>query len=179
MNLFTPCDVAPWRDEALGEIDEAILREGGIPLSLDWEKFSLRKDDGLHFTHKGLTTFLKALLDALLVAIPPSPSSPRIPLYILTDSTLAHHGKERLRKMKRWLSARLGRPVKLDAVCGTGFVAGAKEDMHFWARLRKRRRRGGWGHERCHFLVMGGWNDVNDRRKKHAPSAAARLFSHL
>jgi hypothetical protein len=174
MKLFTLCDVAPWSHEALREIDQAILGEGGAPISLEWESFSLRKDDGVHFTLTGLRSFSKALLDALLDALPPSSSSsPHLPLHILTDSTLAHHSAHTQRTLKRWLSRRLGRRVTLDAVCGTGFVAGAEENQHFWARLRRNRPRG-----EHHLLVMGGWNDVHNRDGRHAPRAAARVFSH-
>lgn len=141
--LHTTTDVPPWRHPHLAALD-ALLHDAGsvavpFPIGLPLE------EDGLHFTAAAQTAFARTLAERVARVVGGRT------LLVVTDSTVGHH---------EWGSAALegelarhGVPARVDAVCGSGYVAGAGEGRHFRARVP---HRGGYDA----ILLMGGWNDV-------------------
>ena len=152
--LHLPTDVAPWSCAALSVVDGALCAAGSeaVPFPSTWAAFPL-EDDGEHFTREGLRSFAGALADALAAR-----RSERV--HVVTDSTVGHHNYDADGAWTGWGDAAVvdalrarGVAATVDAVCGSGFVARAREGLHF----RPRARAAPAGAE---VLLVGGWNDV-------------------
>ncbi|MEC7098674.1 MAG: hypothetical protein VXW74_04420 [Candidatus Thermoplasmatota archaeon] len=143
-------DTPPWTDARLHHLDEALVKRGSRALAMRMDDLSL-EEDGDHFTCEGQTVFHRRLASLLN-------RTDDTPLLVLSDSTIDFHN---------WVDAYTGwadadlthalapRPVTIDAVCGSGFVAGATNNEHFHARLSTHLRNGFRGD----LLLIGGWND--------------------
>ena len=150
-----PTNVAPWSSPDLAVLDARLRATGSLELpGVDAGRFALEAD-GLHYTRAGQVAFTRHLVDAVV-------RLPR-PLLILSDSTIDHHNWDDDGNWTGWanallvdaLRARGVDDVVVDAVRGTGFVAGADSNQHFRARLSRRWRTGFRGA----VLMIGGWND--------------------
>lgn len=143
----------PWGPtHTFQNFDAGLRNEGSTEIPLPFESFEYEAD-GLHFTRSSQRRFHR-LLESTLTTLPR-------PLLILTDSTVDFHNWEEGDEWSGWatsdLQSRLGEGVIIDAVCGSGFVAGALDNDHFRARLSYHLRDGFRGT----VLFMGGWNDLN------------------
>ena len=170
-HVFT--DAGSWKGgDLLPAIDASLTAEGCVGLSLPWRRFEL-KDDKQHLTRRGVVSFARAL--ALAVH---SACEGAVRVHIVSDSTLGDDPRA-LRIVKTAL--RRWRPctVTLDAVCGSGYVACADSGDHFHARtsrwLRSERKR----RDSVVLVLVGGWNDVLDARRRLAPAAARACAAML
>ena len=145
-------NVPPWGSNGdLARIDAALERAGSTPVGLRWDDLPLQ-DDGLHFTPDGEEEFTERLARAVARTV-------RVrSLLVLSDSTIGHDdedGRAARRLVARF--ARDGVQLVVDAVCGSGFVAGSVPDNdHFRARISRRLRR---RESYSAVLLIGGWND--------------------
>lgn len=147
-------NVAPWRSDALARIDAYLAAIGSTPVGLSFAEYDYL-DDGMHFTKRSQRAFHVALARLLR-----SDALPK-PLLVLTDSTIDYHDENDDGQWTGWASDHLSKrldthDVVVDTVGGSGFVAGASELDHFYARLSTHRRAGFCGS----VLFIGGWNDV-------------------
>lgn len=155
MLLHTRTDVTPWRHPTLAALDATLRAAGSTEVTLPWETCALEQD-GLHFTLHGQRVFDTLFADAIVRALPVGHSP--APLLVLTDSTVGYHDWSEdgqwhgraSRRLERVLSAR-GVNATVDAVCGSGFVARAREGLNFRARIPDA------PHDVC---FVGGWNDL-------------------
>lgn len=175
--LHVPTGVGPWNCSTLQALDACLLSHGSVPvpdLPSDWSAAFQLQADGEHFTERGLRDFAHSLARSLR----PLRSGLRSgALHILTDSTVDDLNYDPVTRertgyadsvvqaaLEAWIPK-----VTVDAVCGTGFLAGAPE--HFYSRLS--------AHRRAHatalptYLFLGGWND-RGKNVPHLLSAAAR-----
>lgn len=109
--------------------------------------------DGLHFTPRGFRVFERRFAKAVRSVV-----GPHAPVVILTDSTVGHRSSWADR-----LARRIGK-CHVDAVCGSGFLAGREDGQHFGARLSK--------YENVAIVVCGGWNDVSHDEEQLLRAAA-------
>ena len=140
-------DVQPWPGDVAREVDATMRDEGVRRFSLPWTSYAYPSDDVEHFVSEDLGRFATDLARQLRRCGCVSPT------LLVTDSTVGHYdaGEETVRRRCR----DVGIDVVVDAVNGTGFVAGTPD--HFVARLSNRRRAG----ERYASVVfVGGWNDA-------------------
>lgn len=155
--MFHLCtDLPPWGpSHRLRRIDLALAAGGSTAVVLPWHTLELQAD-GLHFSRSGMRDFAECLVEEMCKARTLHPFSS---LLVLCDSTIGHNDAHaRDASLVRSLFARRGVRAVVDAVCGSGFVAGSFPDnQHFRARLSGRLRRG----ERYDaILFIGGWNDA-------------------
>lgn len=148
MLLAALVNVEPWRGNVAREIDSTMREEGMRSFDIPWTSYAYTEDDPDHFCASHLSRFADDLSHQLRKSRCPSPA------LIVTDSTVGHYtdGADMVRQRCR----DAGIQVVVDAVNGSGFVAGSPD--HFVARLSVRRRAG----ERYASVVfMGGWNDAS------------------
>ena len=169
--------VGPWQSDEARRLDDALAAAGSTPIDLPWDEMELC-DDGLHFSTAGAARFAEALCHALR-SLPRG----RLPqrLLLLSDSTIGHHDYDEAGAWTGGASEALAevlvaevpglRGVRVDAVCGSGFVACAREGQHYRARLAERRRGLPERDEAC--LLVGGWNDLTSPRHSCASVCAA------
>ena len=143
----------PWGpDSYLEAMDAALVKHGSQPIVLPWHTYEM-EDDGQHFTDAGFDEFRWGLVKALM----------GVDLdLILSDSTIDHNNYNRGGEWTGIANERIETAFPgctVDAVCGSGFVAGAPENQHFHARLSR--------HMRTRpdppraILFVGGWNDIS------------------
>jgi hypothetical protein len=165
--LAAATDAHVWACDALAELDAALVASGATLLRLPWERWEL-EEDGEHLVARDFAPFARELArlacDALPPARPTPGAAPRRAL-LLTDSSVAQYGEPAAR-LVRALFAERGVDVEVDAVCGSGFVAGPT----FGERLRRWAARGGGEGDVVVVVVVGGWNDV-----AHAGASAEQL----
>ncbi len=94
---------------------------------------------------------------------------------VLADSTVDFHNWTADGEWTGWATAELVEAfarrnvcATVDSVCGSGFVARAREGEHFYARLSQHLRNDGY---RGPVLLVGGWNDVRAGRSHDAAQA--------
>ena len=167
--LAAATDAHVWACDALAELDAALVASGATLLRLPWERWEL-EEDGEHLVARDFAPFARELARLACDALPPAAgraadraAAPRRAL-LLTDSSVAQYGEPAAR-LVRALFAERGVDVEVDAVCGSGFVAGPT----FGERLRRWAVRGG-GEGDVVVVVVGGWNDV-----AHAGASAEQL----
>lgn len=177
--LHVRTNVPPWRSDTLLRLDEVLCESGSSPIDIAWHVCEFVKGDANHFTRRGIECFLQQLVDATAER-----AGPR--LHVVADSTIDHNDWTGERH-HRWASLRLmelyrfrGINASVDAVRGSGFVARAREGLHFHARLSDVARRG----ERVNtVLFVGGWNDATSghapRRVWDAAVACVRLTERI
>lgn len=163
-------DAHVWACDALAELDAALVASGATLLRLPWERWEL-EEDGEHLVARDFAPFARELARLACDALPPGapPAPPTAPrrrrALLLTDSSVAQYGEPAAR-LVRALFAERGVDVEVDAVCGSGFVAGPT----FGERLRRWAARGGGEGGDGDVVVVGGWNDV-----AHAGASAEQL----
>ena len=133
-----------------------------MPLRLDVGAFPL-EEDGDHYTRDAHERFCAALAAEL--------HSFQRPL-IVADSTIDHHNWSYDGEWTGWASATLrealGKRAIVDAVCGSGFVARATSNEHFYTRLSHHLRTANVDA----VVFVGGWNDVRAGRTNDACASA-------
>jgi hypothetical protein len=182
--FFVATDVAPWRDPRLARLDAALAAAGAVPLVLPWADFALEAD-GRHLAPAGFAAFADALARAL-----PRDDDDGVVL-VLADSTVDHNDRDAAWDYTGVATSRLRvalhpRRVVVDAVAGSGFVARAREGLHFRLRLadqlrrlrhgRKKRKRGAAEDaegEEVTVVLVGGWNDLGRGLDVVLPAATA------
>lgn len=175
--LHVPTSVARWACPALDALDGALREAGSVPLDpLPWDdELTVQADDPEHFTPYGFAAFVHALVPRALAA------GCGGAVLVLTDSTVGHGDWSAA--TGEWTGAwsdalaaafaKAGVRATVDAVCGSGFVAGGRDGAHFRARLAAARRRLA-GTSACgSVLLVGGWNDAGDPRQERVRAAAA------
>ena len=160
----------PWGPtNHLSCIDAALLTSGSHPLQdLDVGSFAL-EDDGDHYTKEEYRRFVAQLSHA--VRDMPYP-------LIVSDSTIDWHNYAHDWEWTGWASSLLrdalsGRCV-VDAVCGSGFVARAAQNEHFYTRVSHHLRT---NPNISDVVLIGGWNDAG--RTEEACHALTRLVSRI
>lgn len=153
-----------WKSEETKKID-AVLSQAGFTLcELPWSTFELCKHDQDHFTWNGFRAFARALVSAVA-------SLGLTRVEILADSTIDHcnfEGHVRTGRADAHLTrafACAGIDARVDAWCGSGFVAMADVGADFPSRLSP---------SGCALLVVGGWNDT-----RHGAQAVARAARRM
>ena len=158
----------PWGpSDHLTRIDAVLLESGSIPLSdLDVGGFAL-EDDGDHYTREEYTRFAAQLAHSL--------RNMRHPL-IVSDSTIDWHNHDSNWNRTEWASNVLRRALSdrcvVDVVCGSGFVARAAQNEHFYTRISTHLRT---NRDLTEVVILGGWND--EGRTEEACRAIPRLGS--
>lgn len=158
----------PWGpSDHLERIDAVLLECGSIPLpDLDVGAFALEKD-GDHYTHEEYPQFVAQLAHVLW--------SMKYPL-IVSDSTIGWHNYDSNGEWTGWASDVLRRALSdrcvVDVVCGSGFVARAAQNEHFYTRVSKHLRT---NRDITDVVILGGWND--EGRTQEACCAIPRLVS--
>jgi hypothetical protein len=169
--LHVRVDVGRWACPELAALDAALLAAGSTPLAdVPWDALACIADDPDHFLDDAYATFIAALVPrACSVGCGAS-------VLVLTDSTVGHGDWHEGVWTGAWSDAlerafaASGVRATVDAVCGSGFVAGADRGEHFRARLAAARRRG-W--EWDSVLLVGGWNDAGASRQERVRAAAS------
>lgn len=177
--------VGPWQSDDARRLDAALLASGSHAIDLPWGTLELC-DDGLHFSTAGATAFARALCEAVAALW----SRQRLPrrLLVVSDSTIGHHDHDDDGAWTGGASEALAAmlvdevdgldDVHVDAVCGSGFVACAREGQNYRARLARRRRATSSSPaEAC--LFIGGWNDLAETRSIVRTCAAAQAGVEL
>jgi len=159
-------NVFPWGPcVELEQLDKALLEHGSIPLSnLDLGTFSL-EPDGQHYQRNDFQRFADHLASSF--------GHLSYPL-IVSDSTIDWHNHEYEWECTGWASSVVrdafsGRCI-VDVVCGSGFVARASHNEHFYARVSRHLRT---NREITDVVFIGGWNDV------HRTADACRCIQRL
>lgn len=163
---FVTTDVPPWTAEhpgALAALDTAMVGAGASPVTLPPDAWSGVLPDGDHFHQAGEAAFIQAFANALHSVAGGGHSR----VLVLTDSTIGHgdyrdeSGEwtgDASRRLAELLCAKgIGESVTVDAVCGSGFMAGGPGE-HFRVRLSSMLRIG----PVSLVVFCGGWNDVRD-----------------
>lgn len=163
--LHTRIDVHTWRgdDPRQAALDVCLAACGSTPVDLPWDTFPL-EEDGDHFTRAGLCTFARSFARGVAPC-----AGERV--CVIADSTIGHHDYDAEWNYTGWASDAVARAlrdagageVRIDAVCGSGFVALAHEGAHFHSRLMAYAR--AWrGAEHAApptaVVFVGGWNDA-------------------
>lgn len=164
---FVTTDVPPWNTErpgALAALDTAMEEAGASPVTLPPEAWTGVLPDGDHFHAAGEETFAQAFATALYSTVGGGHSR----VLVVTDSTIGHGdyqdtsgewtGRASGRLAELLCEKGIGTSVVVDAVCGSGFVAGCSGE-HFRMRLASTLHT---GHVSL-VVFCGGWNDVRDR----------------
>lgn len=160
----------PWGpSDDLARLDAVLCASGSIPLeNLDVGAFGL-EDDGNHYTQTEYRRFVTHLVHA--VRDMPHP-------LIVSDSTIDWHNYTRDWEWTGWASScirdALGGRCVVDAVCGSGFIARAAQNEHFYTRVSHHLRT---NRDISDVVLLGGWNDGG--RTHDACSAIARLVSRV
>lgn len=146
MLFHVETNVSPWRNPRLAQLD-AVLAQTSTPLQITWT--DLEYVDHEHFTPGGLHEFARRLARQLDRHLPH-----HTPVTLVTDSTVDHLNRDETDAWtgegERIVREEFGaRPVRVDAVRGSGFVA----PPHFLPRMRG-----------DVVVLCGGWNDVDDPR---------------
>lgn len=172
MRVFHTCtNVPPWDGvDAHARLDAALHEAGSTPVRLPWTDFETC-EDGVHFTEAGYDAFC----DALAVVLDKDVRAPVV--LVLADSTIDHNDRDDDGTWHGRASARLRERVRptrvvVDAVCGSGFVARAREGEHFRARLA-RLLRGDPSLRDAALLLVGGWNDAGRPATRVCAAASA------
>lgn len=158
----------PWGPtEHLAQVDEALLRNGSHALAeLDVGIFAL-EEDGDHYTREEYRRFAAQLARA--VRDMPFP-------LIVSDSTIDWHNRTWDWEWTGWasnvLSAALSNRCIVDVVCGSGFVARAGHNEHFYTRVSHHLRT---DKRITDVVLLGGWND--EGRTSHTCDAISRIAS--
>lgn len=143
-------DVHIWKSEELRSLDLHLQAVGVNMHSLCWENYELLHDDTDHFTWNGFTAFAKDLVKLV--------RSLRGRTLVVSDSTIDYWNwggdGTRTNDATRLLESACPN-MRVDAVCGSGFVATRKDMTDFRTRLRGHRM-----HQFDHVLLVGGWNDL-------------------
>ena len=160
-------NVHTWRSEWCQNLDRVLEEEGSRCVDVDWERIQTLVRDSDHLTERGFLSFSEQLAQIL----PPLLSGRTSRLLIVSDSTIGHNDRagKATRDLKRRFRAR-GIRVHVDSVCGSGFVAMAREGHHFRARLSSRQA----GLPGTAVLFVGGWNDVTSGHPEPRLHAAVR-----
>ena len=151
-------DVYPWQGSITFRVDATMRNCGATVLSLPWNAFTLIVDDPEHFTWKGFERFCLSLGEKALEA-----GIERV--HIVSDSTIDHwnysdggtYTGRATSHLEKTLLRGFGISATVDAICGTGFIAGHDALQDFRARLRRDRSK--LRAEGRAVLVIGGWND--------------------
>lgn len=158
----------PWGHcDHLERIDDALLMGGSTPLDdLDVGAYDLEAD-GEHYTIEEFPRFAAQLAHSLRAM--------KYPL-IVSDSTIDWHNRTANWEWTGWASnvvrdALRGQCV-VDVVCGSGFVARADHNEHFYTRISKRLRN---DPNVSDVVLIGGWNDTG--RTDEACAAIERVLS--
>ena len=158
----------PWGPtEHLRRVDATLLECGSIPLpDLDVGAFAL-EEDGDHYTREEYPRFAAQLAHAIWFT--------KYPL-IVSDSTIDWHNYDSNGKGTGWASDVLRRALSdrcvVDVVCGSGFVARAAQNEHFYTRVSKHLRT---NRDITDVILLGGWND--EGRTEETCRAIPRLTS--
>lgn len=159
---------APWGpSDHLACIDNTLANEGSIPLEeLDVGSFYL-EHDGEHYTRNEYRRFVH-LFKKCVENMP-------YPL-IVSDSTIGWHDWTDDWVWTGWASDHLRTALSgqcvVDVVCGSGFVARAHQNEHFYTRVSHHLRTNPGITD---VVLVGGWND--EGRTAQACAAARRLVS--
>jgi len=158
----------PWGpSDHLERIDAMLLECGSIPLpDLDMGAFAL-EEDGEHYTCEQYPQFAAQLAHATCAA--------KYPL-IVSDSTIDWHNYDSNGEWTGWASNVLRRALSdrcvVDVVCGSGFVARAAQNEHFYTRVSNHLRT---NRNITDVVLLGGWNDGG--RTEETCRAIPRLTS--
>lgn len=158
----------PWGpSDHLERIDAVLLENGSIPLAdLDVGAFAL-EEDGDHYTREEYPRFAAQFAHSL--------RNMKYPL-IVSDSTIDWHNHDSNWNRTGWATDVLQRALSdrcvVDVVCGSGFVAHAAQNEHFYTRVSHHLRTNS---DISDVVVLGGWND--DGRTEEACRAIPRLVS--
>tara|TARA_B110001452_G_scaffold96877_1_gene80151 strand:+ start:731 stop:1255 length:525 start_codon:yes stop_codon:yes gene_type:complete len=158
----------PWGpSDHLTRIDSALLESGSIPLTdLDVGTFAL-EEDGNHYTREDFPRFTAQLAHAV--------HHMEYPL-IVSDSTVDWHNYNSEWEWTGWASDVLRRALSdrcvVDVVCGSGFVARAAQNEHFYTRVSQHIRS---NKGITDVVILGGWND--EGRTEEACRVVPRLAS--
>jgi len=157
----------PWESEHLRRLDETLLRCGSQPLTdLDVGAFGL-EEDGDHYTRVEFRRFVAQLAHSLRDM--PHP-------LIVSDSTIDWCNYTREWEWTGWASdvvrTALENRCVVDVVCGSGFVARASQNEHFFTRTSHHLRT---NRDITDVVFLGGWNDAE--RTSHACEAISRVIS--
>lgn len=172
-------DTAPWGpDASLRRLDDTLRHLGSTCLSLDMSRIPL-ESDGDHFTRAGQLAFHAALCEALRRR----PLVGRLPVLVLSDSTIDHHNWTPDGEWTGWASSHLTEALAasghagavVDAVRGSGFLSRAREGEHFYARLSHHLRAG----HRGPVVFVGGWNDARTGRPDETMAAMRKCASTI
>jgi hypothetical protein len=153
-------DSPPWGpDTALKRLDDTLAQLHSSMIDVGLGTFPLERD-GEHFTKNGQRAFHEALSDAL--------QHVGEDVLIIADSTIDFHNWSHDWEWTGWASSSLKKTLSsygvtnaiVDAVCGSGFIARARQGEHFYARLSHHLRTG----YRGPVVFIGGWNDVRNGR---------------
>lgn len=175
--------VGRWQSDDARRLDQALLASGSHAIDLPWDALEICEDN-LHFSTVGANAFARALCEAV-AALWRQRRLPRR-LLVISDSTIGHHDYDDdgvwTGGASEALAAMLVEEVEglddvhVDAVCGSGFVACAREGHNYRARLARRKREASSA-EAC--LFIGGWNDLADRHSIVRTCAAAQAGVRL
>lgn len=142
----------PWGpSDHLRRIDAVLLENGSIPLpDVDVGAFAL-EEDGDHFTREEYPQFAAQLAHSL--------RNMKYPL-IVSDSTIDWHNHDPNWNRTGWATDALQRALSgrcvVDVVCGSGFVAHAAQNEHFYTRISRHLRA---NRKITDVVILGGWND--------------------
>ena len=168
-------DSQPWGPEpTLAQFDDTLLSLGSQIVDLTFSGLPL-EDDEEHFTRTAQGAFNARFASALRAAT----TATRV--LVLADSTIDFHNWSCDGEWTGWATSSLeaalvGKGMHgalVDAVCGSGFVAGASRGEHFYARLSHHLRGGHCGP----VVFVGGWNDANLHRVEDVLSAMRKCAS--
>jgi len=159
----------PWTCDKTFDLDAWLSESGSQRLSVandDWSGYEL-EPDGEHFTRESLPLFLKDLSASV------APSLQGSSWLLLTDSTIDHHNYTAKGEHTGWAS-NLAREMlpgqcRVDAVCGSGFLAMASANNHFYPRMMQ-----SVGEIR-NVVLLGGWNDLHKDNPARLHAAVAKL----
>lgn len=158
----------PWgSSDHLQRIDAALLESGSSPLpDLDVGAFAL-EEDGEHYTRDDYPRFTAQLAHSLWFMAYP---------LIVSDSTIDWHNYNSKWEWTGWASDVLRQSLMercvVDVVCGSGFVARAAQNEHFYTRVAKHLRT---NKKITDVVILGGWNDTG--RTEEACHTIPRLVS--
>ena len=163
--LHLKCNVHRWKSNTMMRVDENFRTLGSTEMVLPWSKFHLL-EDGQHFTMKSQMKFEEEFSKELKRKL--NGYTPRSVL-IVGDSTIGYHdwngefwhgsASRRLQRSVEDVFSKQGKVFcHVDAVCGSGFVAGCEMNEHFYVRLASHMGRRG-SRDWDILVFVGGWND--------------------
>ena len=145
-------------------VDATLERVGSTAIDLPWHRFDLL-EDGEHFTPDSQDEFAEVFASELLKRFNGKlPSS----ILVLADSTIGYYDwdadiwngscSKNLERILENRDPRGNMTVRVDSVCGSGFVARSQFNEHFRGRLANHMGRGS-GERWSVVVFVGGWND--------------------